>query len=64
MSEAIAGLTHLEPGQLVAYSMEELRGMGMSELLALAHQIGINVHRIQAERGKLLTEIMNHAHDA
>ena len=64
MREVVAGLTPLDPDQLVTYSLEELREMKVPELVAVAHQIGINVHRIQAERGKLLTEIMNRAHDA
>ena len=64
MSAAIAGLTPLDPNQLVNLSVEDLRGMKMPELLGLAHQLGINVLKVQAERGKLLTEIMKHAHDA
>lgn len=64
MSEAIAGLTPLAPDQLVSYGLEELRGMKVQDLVRVAYQIGINVQRVQAERGKLLTEIMNHAHDA
>lgn len=38
--------------------------MKVQDLVRVAYQIGINVQRVQAERGKLLTEIMNHAHDA
>lgn len=63
MEEAIAGLSPLEPDQLVTISLEELREMSMPELVAIGHQIGINVRRVQMERGKLLTEIVNHAHD-
>lgn len=64
MSEVVAGLTPFDPDQLVSYSIEELRKMDVKDLVVLAHQVGINVHRVQAERGKLLTEIMNRAHDA
>jgi len=64
VSEAIAGLTPLDPDQLVSYDLEELRAMSVQDLVRVAYQIGINVQRVQAERGKLLTEIMNRAHDA
>lgn len=64
MSEVIAGLTPLDSDQLTTISVEELRQMSIPQLVAFAHVHGVNVHRIQAERGKLLTEIMNHAFDA
>lgn len=38
--------------------------MSVRDLVAVAYQVGINVNQIVAERGKLLTEIMNRAHDA
>lgn len=38
--------------------------MSMQELVGLAYQLGINVLKVQTERGKLLTEIMEHVHEA
>jgi hypothetical protein len=37
--------------------------MSMQDLVGLAYQVGINVQKVQAERGKLLTEIMQHVHE-
>ena len=45
-------------------SLEELRRMSIEELVVFAHQLGIDVQRVRAERGKLLTEIINHAVEA
>lgn len=64
VGSAIAGLTPLPPDQLVEVSLEQLRLMSMSDLIGFAYQLGIDVTRVRTERGKLLTEIMNHAHDA
>jgi hypothetical protein len=61
---AIDGLRPLDPGQLVNLSVEQLRQMSMSDVVAFAYQLGIDVQKVRAERGKLLTEIMKHAHDA
>ncbi len=36
----------------------------MQELVGFSYQCGIDVSKVQLERGKLLTEIINHAHDA
>lgn len=38
--------------------------MSIPELVQFAHMHGVDVQRVQAERGKLLTEIMNIAFDA
>jgi hypothetical protein len=38
--------------------------MSMEELVGLSYQLGIDVQKVQLERGKLLTEIVNHAYDA
>lgn len=45
-------------------SVEQLRTMSMQELIGFAYQMGVDVQRVRVERGKLLTEIINHAHDA
>lgn len=38
--------------------------MSMQELIAFAYQLGIDINKVRVERGKLLTEIIKHAHDA
>lgn len=64
MGSVIEGLTPLDADQLINLSVEDLRGMSIQDLVGLAYQIGVNVRKVQAERGKLLTEIMNHIHEA
>ena len=64
MESIINGLTPLDPSQLVNITLEELRKMKIEELVGLAHQLGADVRRIPAERGKLLDEVLNHAADA
>lgn len=64
MGAAIAGLSPLDPEQLVQMSVEQLRLMSMQELIAFAYQLGIDINKVRVERGKLLTEIIKHAHDA
>lgn len=64
MGELIAGLIPLDADQLVSFSIEELRTMKIPELVQLAHSLGVDVQKTQAERGKLLTEIISHAYDA
>jgi hypothetical protein len=43
---------------LIETDLASLRKMSVTELLQLAHQIGVNIRQIAQERGALLTEIM------
>lgn len=61
MGSAIQGLAPLPPDQLVQVSIADLRKMSIQELVAFSYQLGIDVQRVRAERGKLLTEIVAHA---
>lgn len=61
MGSAIQGLTPLPPEQLVQVSIADLRKMSMQELIAFSYQLGVDIQKVRAERGKLLTEIMAHA---
>lgn len=63
MSAAISGLTPLDPGQLVSVSLDDLKAMSIPDLVAFAHQVGVDVHRVTAERGKLLTELLKRVTD-
>ena len=62
MGSAIQGLTPLPPDQLVEVSISDLRKMSIQELIAFSYQLGIDIQKVRAERGKLLTEIVNHVH--
>ena len=63
MESVIQGLTPLPPGQLIEVGISDLRKMSMQELIAFSYQLGIDIQKVRAERGKLLTEIINHVHN-
>lgn len=53
-----AGLTPLDPEQLVNVSVEGLRNMSVNELYGLGHRLGIDMDNVSVERGKLLTKLL------
>lgn len=64
MESIVEGLTPLDPADMLNISLEDLRRMGIAELVALAFRIGVDVRKVQTERGRLLNEITKHAVDA